>query len=112
MKRKDTSQRIEREIQLAADDRRQGKEGQARVRARRAAGWAIKEWIAEQAPNNISGSAWSNLQAVASNSSHPSRVRLAATNLTSRINTENMMSVDIDLLADANVLIQHFKTHR
>jgi hypothetical protein len=109
MTRSGGSQKVEREIRLASEARRLGNEGRARVYARRAAGWAVGAWIEAHNNNAKAGSAWSNLQAIACDTSTPSRIRLAAIHLTSRINTESMMSQDVDLIADAELLIQHFK---
>ena len=112
MKRTGTIQQVEREMGLAAEARRQGNEGKARVCARRAAGWAVGECFDEDTSQSAPRSAWSILQAVACDVRQPSSVRLAAEHLTLRINTEHMLPDDADLLADAELLIQHFKSNQ
>ena len=99
---------IEREMQRAEEARRVGNQGKARVCARRAAGWAIGAWRAEQSPKTRIESVLTHLQAISDEEAHPPAIQAAAEHLTLRITAEHLLPVDAAPLEDAQLLIEYF----
>ena len=96
------------ELQMAATARSGGKEGKARVCARRAAGWAIRGWQVQR-DNGVRGqSAHWYLQGAAVDRSLPAHIRSAAMHLVLRINQDHDLPTDSDVLDDAQVLVEFF----
>lgn len=96
------------ELRMAADARANGNEGRARVLARRAAGWAIRESHVRRGMNHRGESAYQHLQRAALDQSLPSVIRGAAAHLLLRINEDHELPIDTDVLDDARALVNYF----
>ena len=99
---------IRTELQMAETARIGGNKGKARVCARRAAGWAIREWQSQHGILERDGSAYWYLQVAAMDRSLPTDIRVAAGNLIMRINEEHILPVGADVLDDARALVDFF----
>ena len=99
---------IESELQKAEIASIGGNKGKARVCARRAAGWAIREWQSQNGVFEPHRSAYWYLQVAAVDYSLPTHVRTAAGHLIMRITEDHNLPVDADVLADARVLVDFF----
>ena len=99
---------IESELQMAEIASIGGNKGKARVCARRAAGWAIREWQSQNGVFESHRSAYWYLQVAAVDYALPTYVRAAAGNLIMRINEDHNLPVDADVLSDARVLVDFF----
>ena len=96
---------IEAELQNAEHARLAGKEGRARVCARRAAGIAARDFLARHALRLPDRSAYAALQALAEFPGLAPDLRTAALHLTTTVTMEFTLPVDSDLIADARKLI-------
>jgi hypothetical protein len=94
-----TRKRIEAELTRAEQARAEGKEGMARVCARRAAGWA--------AAGEKSGSAVDRLRSLAADDSAPAEVRQAAARLTARLSPDHTLPFEQDPLDDARLIVRY-----
>lgn len=93
--------RIEAELAYAEAARERGKEGRARVCARRAASWAIAAHY-EGMPR---GSAVSRLKWLEANVDAPPQVRAAAGRLTRQITEDHELPHPEDPLKDARMIV-------
>lgn len=91
---------FEIELQKARQARLKGKEGQARVLARRAAGYPLRVFY--QQPENIN--AYALLERLKEEESAPPAARLAAERLTRRVDEDFGLPSEIDLLQEAEAL--------
>ncbi|MGH2605036.1 MAG: hypothetical protein ACRDG5_00455 [Anaerolineales bacterium] len=98
-------QRIDAELRAAAEARRIGNEGKARVSARRAAGWAAEEYMRGkgQAPGR---GAVESLRHLALRADVPLDVRQAASRLTVHVTTEHVLPHPEDPLQDARLVAE------
>jgi hypothetical protein len=98
--------KIDAEMEQAFEARRTGKEGRARVCARRAAGWAIR-WYQEQRFGGLQAvePAYILLQWYQALDDQPASLRQAAGRLTTRIDEDHNLPFSEDPLEDAQTLI-------
>src|SRR5689334_5627848 len=96
-----------KEIQGAQEARARNNEGQARVRARRAAGVAIREYLSRRGQRVLSSSAYDLLKLLLDLPGIPAGARQPAEYLTLRVNEEFKLPVDADLVEEARSLCEH-----
>ena len=97
----DSRARIEAELAYARAARNKGKEGRARVCARRAAGWAI----AAHYPTNHPGGALSQLRWLESNAEVSDDLRSAAGRLTKQVTEDHELPHSEDPIQDAELIV-------
>lgn len=100
----DWKQKLESEFARAEQARREGKEGQARVCARRAAGIAIREYLTKNGKDIPSDSAYEMLKMLVEDTTQNVDVRQSALYLTLRVTEEFKLPMDIDLISEARRL--------
>jgi hypothetical protein len=100
--------RIWQELEAACQARKAGNEGQARVCARRAAGWALGPYIEANEGRPASINAYDNLRWLQRDSATPAPLRQAAQRLTARIRPDHSLPFEEDMLADALMIARHF----
>jgi hypothetical protein len=100
----DWKEALEKELQMAANARARGNEGQARVCARRAAGVVIREYFLRRNVFGHTSSALDLLQALLELPEIPEEARRAAEYLTLRVNEEFKLPINADLVEEARVL--------
>ena len=106
-----TVRAIETELQDAEHFRRLGKEGRARVCARRAAGFAARDFLTRHGYRLRSTSAYAALQALMDFPGLAPDLRTAVMHLTMRLTESFILPVDADLIADARFLIGGLNEH-
>jgi hypothetical protein len=92
------------EFDRAESARAAGKEGQARVCARRAAGIAIREYLTRRGYPNTSASAYDLLNLFSGLPGVAPDLKLIADHLTLRVTEEFELPVEADLVAEAYTL--------
>jgi len=92
---------IQTEFERALQARVRGKEGQARVCARRAAGIAIREYLAHRGIRPPSVSAYDLLNLIKDDPLLSADLKLIADHLTVRVTEEFKLPVNVDLVAEA-----------
>lgn len=92
---------IDAELEKASQARQRGNEGQARVCARRAAGIAIREYLARRGIRPPSASAYDLLNLIKDDTHLPSSLKVIADHLTVRVTEEFKLPLQVDLVADA-----------
>jgi hypothetical protein len=97
---------IAAEFEKAERARARRNEGQARVCARRAAGIAVREYLARQGVRPPSPSAFDLLNLLKDDPHLPPSLRLIADHLTLRVTEEFKLPVDADLVAEARTFCQ------
>jgi hypothetical protein len=102
--KKDWEVVFEREIQNAKLARASGKEGRARVCARRAAGAAVEEYFARREFPHSQGSAYYYLQLLRDQPDMPEPVRETAGHFLERITEDHQLPSDADLIYEARWL--------
>jgi len=95
---------LQREFERAEQARAKGNEGQARVCARRAAGIAIREYLARRGTRPPGTSAYDLLNLVKEDARLSPDLRLIADHLTVRVTDEFKLPVNADLVAEAKQL--------
>lgn len=98
--------KFEQEIQHGLQARQNGKEGMARVCARRAAGVVIGEYFHRRRLDQADGSAYDLLRRLGSITGVPAEAVQIANLLLLRVTPEYHLPVDTDLLAQAQQLAQ------
>jgi hypothetical protein len=101
----DLRQSIEAELANAERARLNANEGRARVCARRAAGLAARDFLRRQGIPARNSSAYETLKMLVIYPGLAPELRSAAEHLTTRVNEEFTLPVDIDLIAEARNLI-------
>lgn len=101
---KDWRSEIQAEFEKAGQARARGNEGQARVCARRAAGIAVRQYLARRGEKVRTPSAYDLLNRLAQDPSLSSDLRQSAGYLTLRVNEEFKLPVNVDLVAEARKL--------
>jgi HEPN domain-containing protein len=101
--------KIQRELEAARLAREAGKEGQARVCARRAAGLAAQAYLTRHGQPAGGPSALQALGELAAAPYAPERARLAAARLTERVNAAFSLPAGIDLIEEAQLLLELLK---
>lgn len=94
------------ELERALQAREQGKEGQARVCARRAAGLAIKDYLTRKEIHPPSVSAYDLLNYLKEEPLLPSDLKLIAEHLTLRVTEEFKLPIEADLIAESRQLCE------
>ena len=97
--------KIDAELRAAAEARRTGNEAKARVRARRAAGWAAEEFLRGVGHEPRRG-AVECLRQLAQRAEVPLDVRQAASRLTVHVTPEHVLPHSQDPLEDARRVIE------
>jgi HEPN domain-containing protein len=97
----DWQSEIQAELEKAQQARARGKEGQARVCARRAAGIAAREYFARRGDPPRTSSAYDLLRLVADDPALPAELRESAHHLTLRVDEQFKLPVNVDLLIAA-----------
>ncbi|HOQ68616.1 MAG TPA: hypothetical protein PKZ26_01190 [Anaerolineaceae bacterium] len=100
------SERIQKEMDMAFAARKQGNEGMARVCARRAAGIVVRDFLDQ---HGIEAAGLNNFEILVDESvrkSLPASVLPALQHLTMRVDENYALPTGIDLLADAQAVIQ------
>ena len=92
---------IQAEFERAAQARQRKNEGQARVCARRAAGIAVREYLARRGVRPPSTSAYDLLNLVKEDPLLSPDLRQIADHLTVRVTEEFKLPMDVDLLQEA-----------
>ena len=100
----DWREQLQREFEAAERARAKGNEGQARVCARRAAGIAIREYLARQGIRPPSTSAVDLLNLLKEDPRLSPDLKRIADHLTLRVTEEFKLPVDVDLVAEAKAL--------
>lgn len=100
----DWKTKLEREFQMAEAARARGNEGQARVCARRAAGVAVREYLARKGQRALSPSAYDLLQSLAELPGVPAEALQPAAYLTLRVDEEFKLPAGVDLIGEARAL--------
>jgi hypothetical protein len=100
----DWQNKIKKEFDLADIARSNNNEGQARVCARRAAGIAIREYLARQGIRPLSTSAYDLLNLLKDDPLLASDLKLIIDHLTLRVTEEFKLPVDADLVTEARTL--------
>ena len=98
--------RFQHEIEQAESGRATGKEGMARVCARRAAGIAVGEYFTRNRLPDSSPSAYERLKALVALPSTTPLVQETAMRLLLRITPEHTLPIEADLIASARWLAQ------
>jgi hypothetical protein len=101
MYRIETKRKIEEELSNGADARRDGNEGRARVCARRAAGAAVREYLALTGVSAPGTSAYDLLAFFQTLPDISEDMRQAAERLLTRVDESYSLPLEADLLADA-----------
>jgi len=100
------SGRAAREISQAHEARSQGREGRARVCARRAAGWAACAYYERQTGARPPHSALTLLRWLQKDTGIGEQVRGAAVRLTTHVTRSHELPFDEDPLVDAQLIIE------
>lgn len=95
-----------KELEQAQKAREQGKEGQARVCARRAAGLAIKDYLTRKGIQPPSVSAMDLLNYIKEEPLLPSDLKLVADHLTLRVTEEFKLPIEADLIIESRQLCE------
>jgi hypothetical protein len=95
---------LQLEFERAEQARAKGNEGQARVCARRAAGLAIREYLARRGTRPSGASAYDLLNLIKEDPRLSPAIKLIADHLTVRVTDEFKLPVNADLVAEARQL--------
>ena len=106
MKTETARTRITAELADAIASRKEGREGRARVCARRAAGLAVASYYECRHAHLATHSAFDLLKLVQLEEELPTGVRLAAARLSTRVTTSGQLPHPQDPLDDARMLIE------
>jgi hypothetical protein len=99
---------VSRELAMARESRLAGQEGKARVCARRAAGFALKELLEQENDQQVSRNLYSLLQQAPLVLDLPQHAVRSVQHLTMRVDTDNQLPEGVDLILEAESLIQIF----
>ena len=97
---------IKKELEKAEQARARGKEGQARVCARRAAGIVAREYLIRQGIQSPSVSAYDLLNLLKDDPRLSPNLKLIADHLTLRVTEEFKLPVEADLIAEARTFCE------
>lgn len=97
---------IKAELDDAGNSRKLGKEGRARVCARRAAGWAVQYYIENRLKESTSLNAYQLLHWFRSRQEIPKALREAASRLCARVTSAGVLPHPDDALQDAGVIVE------
>lgn len=99
-------QTIRKELENANRARIEGNEGQARVCARRAAGWAVSFMRSLTEKGEIESNAYDMLQWLAQQVDTPDVVRSAAIRLTTHVSLDHTLPFPEDPIEDAGMIVE------
>ena len=99
---------VRRELAMARESRQAGQEGKARVCARRAAGFALKELLEEASGQQVSRNLYYLLQQAPSVLDLPDHAVRSIQHLTMRVDTDNQLPDGVDLIREAESAIRFF----
>ena len=102
----DWKSEIQAELEKALKARQRNNEGQARVCARRAAGIAVREYLARRGVRPPSTSAYDLLNLVKDDPGLSPDLQQMADHLTVRVTEEFKLPVDVDLVAAARTFCE------
>lgn len=102
----DWQSQIKAEFEKAEESRARGKEGQARVCARRAAGIAVREYLLRQGIRPPSVSAYDLLNLLKEDSRLSPDLKRIADHLTLRVTEEFRLPINADLVAEARIFCE------
>jgi hypothetical protein len=100
----DWQNNLQKEFDLAEQARARNNEGQARVCARRAAGIAIRQYLAHKGLRPLSTSAYDLLNLLKDDPLLSPDLKLIIDHLTLRVTEEFKLPVEADLVAEARIL--------
>jgi hypothetical protein len=92
------------EIQQAETARTAGKEGMARVCARRAAGIVIGEYLRRNGLSNVDSSAYDRLRYLYTLPEISPQTRLVISHLLTRVTPDHSLPLEVDLIAETRWL--------
>lgn len=98
-------EKIEQELENALAAQAEGNPGQARVCARRAAGWAIRAYYRRVDGPHWGGDAMAQLKRLREDAAVPEPVRAAAARLTTKVDFDHKLPFDNDPVEDARGII-------
>ncbi len=110
MKQPDWQIRFGRELKVAEEARNGGKEGKARVCARRAAGIVADEYMKRQGVSTPNATAYDRVRLLANWPDIPSGVTDVVEHMTTRVNMDYQLPEDVDLVEDARWLVETLLT--
>ncbi len=96
----------EEEIRLGLEERAQGMEGRARVRARRAAGHIVGEYFRRAGIPDPGPNAYERLKLLLTLPTIPAEARIAARYLTMKVNMQFQLPPGVDLFTETQRLSQ------
>ena len=96
---------IQQELKLAESAREQGKEGMARVCARRAVGIAIGEYLQRRGDTYTKKSAYERIRYLHTQANITPQIRDVTEHLLIRVTPSHDLPINVDLLAEARWLI-------
>ncbi|MEW6568962.1 MAG: hypothetical protein AB1449_12515 [Chloroflexota bacterium] len=94
------------ELEAARAARARGQEGRARVCARRAAGWAVADYLQRLSGQPPHASAYDLLRRLQARDEAPEGLRRAAARLTARVTADFRLPHAQDPLEDARVIVE------
>lgn len=113
-----TRSKIENELRIAYQAQKDGKDGLARVCARRAAGWAIQQALAAQDIDLNSPSALDHIKYLHQLGTAPAQIQQVLTHLQVKVEKDSLEQdaywplSDVDLVKEAHWLVEQLlKTH-
>jgi len=92
------------ELEHGREARQAGNEGKARVCARRAAGITAGEYLRRRGELTEAWSAYQRLQALGHSPNLPARAVEIISHLTTRVDSEHRLPIEVDLLAEVKEL--------
>ncbi len=101
--------RIDAELARADRARAEGREGLARVCARRAAGWALRAYYLHRTGRAAPTSALDLLRWFYGDAAAPAELRLAAARLTVRVTKDSRLPHAEDPLLDARRIVETYR---
>lgn len=97
---------LQSELTHAREAQAAGNPGKARVCARRAAGWAIREFYRKRAGAGWGGDALKQLRHLSADESAPDAIRHAAERLTTKVDHDHQVPFAEDPVADAGLIVK------
>jgi hypothetical protein len=106
----DWRQRVEHELQIAEHAKAAGKDGLARVAARRAAGWTVEAYLAERGIDLQTTSVLEQMRFLQKQADTPAELQpilehMLQKKLRDSLETEAYWPLDADLVAEAKLLL-------
>ncbi len=98
---------IEVELTRATEAQAAQNPGRARVCARRAAGWAVRDWYRAREGGGWAGDALKQLARLAGDANVPEAVRQAAARLLTKVDLDHKLPFDDDPVEDARRIVAY-----